>query len=75
MMKDKLYKTNHKTAYYVMRKTLLSLAIFIAVGAAVGIPTTLNVLSLEPKGLKAEEAEKVETSEESSELDLYSSSN
>ena len=76
MMKDKLYKTNHKTAYYVMKKTLVSFAIFLGVGMAVGIPTTLNVLSSEPKTLKAEEGLKVETSEEeTSELDQYSSEN
>ena len=75
-MKDKLYKTNHKTAYYVMKKTLVSFAIFLGVGMAVGIPTTLNVLSSEPKTLKAEEGLKVETSEEeTSELDQYSSEN
>ena len=76
MMKDKLYKTNHKTAYYVMKKTLVSFAIFLGVGMAVGIPTTLNVLSAEPKSLKAEEVETVDTSdEEASELDQYSSTN
>ena len=76
MMKDKLYKTNHKTAYYVMKKTLVSFAIFLGVGMAVGIPTTLSVLSSEPKTLKAEEGLKVETSEEeTSELDQYSSEN
>ena len=76
MMKDKLYKTNHNTAYYVMKKTLVSFAIFLGVGMAVGIPTTLNVLSSEPKTLKAEEGLKVETSEEeTSELDQYSSEN
>lgn len=75
-MKDKLYKNNHKTAYYVVKRTLVSFAIFLGVGVAVGIPTTLNVLSTEPKTLKAEEVNKVETSEEEdSELDQYSSVN
>ena len=76
MMKDKLYKNNHKTAYYVVKRTLISFAIFLGVGVAVGIPTTLNVLSTEPKTLKAEEVLKDETSEEEdSELDQYSSVN
>ena len=76
MMKDKLYKTNHKTAYYVMKKTLVSFAIFLGVGMAVGIPTTLNVLSTEPTSLKAEEVERVDTSEEEVlELEEYSENN
>ena len=69
MMKDKLYKNNHKTMYYVAKKTLLSVFVFLGLGAAIGIPTTLNVLSTEPKSLKAEEVEKVELSEEQ-DLDL-----
>ena len=76
MMKDKLYKNNHHTLYYVTKKTLLSLVVFVGLGAVIGIPTTLNVLSSEPKSLKAEEVEKVETNEEdTSELDQYSDNN
>jgi len=76
MMKDKLYKNNHHTLYYAARKTLLSMFVFLGLSAAIGIPTTLNVLSAEPKSLKAEEVETVETSdEEASELDQYSSTN
>ena len=74
MMKDKLHKNNHHTMYYVAKKTLVSAFVFVGLGAAIGIPTTLNVLSSEPKSLKAEEVQQVETSEEeSSELDQYSS--
>ena len=74
MMKDKLRKNNHHTMYYVAKKTLVSMFVFVGLGAAIGIPTTLNVLSSEPKSLKAEEVQTVETSEEeSSELDQYSS--
>ena len=76
MMKDKLYKNNHHTMYYVTKKALLSCAVFIGLSAAIGIPTTLNVLSSEPKSLIAEEVEVVETSEEEvNELDQYSSNN
>ena len=76
MMKDKLYKNNHKTMYYVAKKTLLSAFVFLGLGAAIGIPTTLNVLSTEPTSLKAEEVERVETSEEEvAELETYSENN
>ena len=63
-MKDKLYKNNHHTMYYVAKKTLVSVSVFLGLGAAVAIPTTLNVLSSEPKGLRAEEVEHVDNSEE-----------
>ena len=73
MMKDKLTKTNHYTLYYLSRKVAVSCAIFVAFGAAIAIPTTLNVLTSEPKTLRAEETEKVENSEEESlPLDSYS---
>ena len=76
MMKDKLYKNNHHTMYYVTKKTLLSCAVFIGLSAAIGIPTTLNVLSTEPKSLKAEEVEVVEQEqEEDIELEEYTSLN
>lgn len=72
-MKDKLYKNNHKTMYYVTKKTLLSMFVFLGLSAAIGIPTTLNVLSTEPTNLKAEEVEVVESSEEVNEdLESYS---
>ena len=75
-MKDKLYKNNHHTMYYVTKKTLLSCAVFIGLSAAIGIPTTLNVLSTEPKSLKAEEVEVVEQEqEENLELEEYTSIN
>ena len=75
-MKDKLYKNNHHTVYYATKRALISFAIVLGVGAAVAIPTTLNVLSSEPKSLRAEEVEKVETSEETdSELEQYSDNN
>ena len=75
-MKDKLYKNNHHTLYYVTKKTLLSMLVFVGLSAAIGIPTTLNVLSSDPKSLKAEEVETVETSEEPlPELDQYSNNN
>lgn len=63
-MKDKLKKNNHHTLYYLGRKVALSFAIFASLGAAIAIPTTLNVLTSEPKTLKAEEAQKVDNSEE-----------
>ena len=76
MMKDKLYKNNHHTMYYVAKKTLLSVVCFAGLAAAIGIPTTLNVLSYEPTGLKAEEVEKVDTSlEEVEKLESYSDNN
>ena len=62
--------------YYVTKKTLLSCAVFIGLSAAIGIPTTLNVLSTEPKSLRAEEVERVEeSSEENLELETYTSNN
>ena len=76
MMKDKLYKNNHHTMYYVVKKTLLSVSVFLGLSAAIGIPTTLNVLSSEPKSLKAEEVEHKEDSEDTQlELESYSSLN
>lgn len=76
MMKDKLKKNNHYTLYYLSRKVALSFAIFAAFGAAVAIPTTLNVLSSEPKTLKAEENQTVDNSEEDTlSLESYSSEN
>ncbi|MCR4879817.1 MAG: hypothetical protein K5906_02550 [Bacilli bacterium] len=59
--------------YYVTKKTLLSMFVFLGLSAAIGIPTTLNVLSTEPTNLKAEEVEVVESSEEVNEdLESYS---
>ena len=75
MMKDKLYKNNHKRMYYVMRKTLLSLAVFVGVATAVAIPTTLNVLRTEPTTLKAAEVEeKVEKEKVEESLEEYNDS-
>ena len=75
-MKDKLYKNNHHTMYYVAKKTLLASFVFLCLSAAIGIPTTLNVLSTEPKSIKAEEVQTVDTSEETSlELESYSDNN
>ena len=71
-MKDKLYKNNHKTMYYVTKKTLLSMFVFLGLSAAIGIPTTLNVLSTEPNTLKAEEVERQDSSEETEDLELES---
>lgn len=45
MMKDKLYKNNHKTFYYLSRKAVLSVAIFLGLAVAVAVPTTVNLLS------------------------------
>ena len=76
MMKDKLHKNNHHTLYHVTKKALISCAVFVGLSATIGIPVTLNVLSSEPKSLRAEEIETVETSEEIvPELDQYSSEN
>ena len=63
-MKDKLYKTNHKTMYYVGRKALLSLVLFLGLGVAVGIPTTINVLTSEPTQGLAEGNSSNSTSED-----------
>ncbi len=71
MMKDKLYKNNHKTMYYVTKKTLLSMFVFLGLSAAIGIPTTLNVLSTEPVDLHAEVEKENTSEEESQELESY----
>lgn len=46
--------------------------VFLGLSAAIGIPTTLNVLSTEPKTLKAEEVERQDSSEETEDLELES---
>jgi len=52
MMKDKLYKYNHKAFYYVSRKALFIAVLFSGLTVAVGVPTTLNMLTINPaKGL------------------------
>ena len=42
VMKDKLYKSNHKGLYYKTRKTLIASAIVLSVFTAVSVPTYIN---------------------------------
>ena len=74
MMKDKLYKYHHKAFYYIARKALFSVSIFIAVGIAVAVPTTINLLTTPPtKGLAEGQNEVEKTEEENNEnIDINS---
>ena len=71
-MKDKLYKTNHKTMYYVAKNTLLSFSIFLGAAVAVAIPTTINLLTTEPTKIKAEENSSSEVTNNEEEINLLS---
>ena len=64
----KLYKTHHKTLYYVTRNVLMSISLFICCGALAAIPTyfSLNANKLE-KGNAAEEMPLEETDGETTE--------
>ena len=43
VMKDKLYKSNHKGLYYKTRKALIASAIVLSVFTAVSVPTYINI--------------------------------
>ena len=76
MMKNKLYKYNHKAFYYIARKTLFTTALILGLSVAVGLPTTINLLTTHPSPGLAEgnssEMSEVIDSEESLELDIIS---
>lgn len=69
MMKDKLYKYNHKAFYYIARKALFTTAIFAGLFVAVAVPTTINLLTTAPTRGLAEGEDVSEVVEENSELD------
>ena len=64
MMKDKLYKTNHKTMYYVVRKAALTCSVFLGLAVAIGVPTTVNLLVTQPHTGEALASEASNTEEE-----------
>ena len=72
MMKDKLYKYNHKALYYITRKAVTCMLAFIGLSVAVAVPTTINLLTTAPsKGLAEGNSSMVEPVEEvSSESEL-----
>ena len=61
VMKDKLYKSNHKGLYYKTRKTLIASAIVLSVFTAVSVPTYINAKkSIEAEKKAAREYVEVE---------------
>ena len=42
VMKDKLYKSNHKGIYYKTRKALIASAVVLSAFVAVSVPTYIN---------------------------------
>lgn len=55
VMKDKLYKSNHKGIYYKTRKSLIAGAVVLGVFTMVSVPTYINAkkqLQVEKKALR-----------------------
>ena len=69
IMKDKLYKTNHKAFYYRTRKFLITSAVVLSAFTAIGVPTYINYKNekrIEREALKERveiEAEKTDLAE------------
>lgn len=63
-MKDKLYRTNHKRAYYYTRRFAVGLSLIMAVSTAVVIPTYIHLHSSAVEPLTATETSEPEIEEE-----------
>lgn len=61
VMKDKLYKSNHKGGYYRTRKLLIASAVILSGITCVSVPTYINYKN--DSKVKAETEIKVETPE------------
>lgn len=72
--KEKLYKTNHKRAYYRTRQFLMSFLVLISAGIAISVPAYVSLNNNDPRGSKAEEnpiTESVEITEHQNEYLNY----
>ena len=71
MVKDKLVKTNHKAAFYRLRKCAIFSACILFGAVAIALPTSLTLNKQANDTIKAEEqttSEVVETETSSEEL-------
>ena len=73
-MKDKLYKTGHKKAYYRLRRTMRLSLFALAIGASTAAPIliTYGVESARAEAAQVKESESTETNNDSSESALLS---
>jgi len=78
MMKDKLYKYNHKRFYYLARKLLVVFSVCVGLGTAIAVPTTINYFSTETRTGLAEtskDSEEAKNDSVDSSVDLEESYN
>lgn len=54
-MKDKLYKTHHKTGFYVFKNASITGAVILMLGAAVVLPTYITLQTKTNDTVLAEE--------------------
>ena len=75
VMKDKLEKTNHKGAYYVMKKASIGLLAVASAAFVIAIPTYIYQMSKQDQqaGLAQETSSEIidNQSEENSEYESY----
>ena len=73
MMKDKLYKTHHKAAYYITRKTIIGVLCAFSLVAAIVVPTYISIKAKDNKtaGLAQEEPKETSSENEESENSEY----
>ena len=68
MVKDKLVKTNHKAAFYRLRKCAILSACFLFGAVAIALPVSLTLNNQDKTPVRAEEPSEVEETTSSEEL-------
>lgn len=68
MVKDKLVKTNHKAAFYRLRKCAILSACFLFGAVAIALPVSLTLNDQDKTTVRAEEPSEVEETTSSEEL-------
>lgn len=68
MVKDKLVKTNHKAAFYRLRKCAILSACFLFGAVAIALPVSLTLNNQDKTTVRAEEPSEIEETTSSEEL-------
>ena len=68
MVKDKLVKTNHKAAFYRLRKCAILSACFLFGAVAIALPVSLTLNDQDKTTVRAEEPSEIEETTSSEEL-------
>lgn len=68
MVKDKLVKTNHKAAFYRLRKCAILSACFLFGAVAIALPVSLTLNDQDKTTVRAEEPSEIEETTSSEDL-------